>query len=79
MRSLAERGKSIIFITHKLREVLEIADRIMVIRRGKMVGETLPSEADKNSLAAMMVGREVNLVVEKKYQEPGDIVLKSKT
>ncbi len=43
-----------------------------------MVGETLPSEADKNSLAAMMVGRDVNLVVEKKYQEPGDIVLEVK-
>ena len=78
MRSLAERGKSIIFITHKLREVLDIADRIMVIRRGKMVGETMPEQADKNSLAAMMVGRDVNLVVEKKFQEPGDIVLEVK-
>jgi simple sugar transport system ATP-binding protein len=78
MRSLAERGKSIIFITHKLREVLEIADRIMVIRRGKMVGETLPSEADKNSLAAMMVGRDVNLVVEKSECHPGDTVLEVK-
>lgn len=75
MRSLAERGKSIIFITHKLREVLDIADRIMVIRRGKMVGETLPADADKSSLAAMMVGRDVNLVVEKSVSTPGEVVL----
>lgn len=75
MRSLTKQGKSIIFITHKLREVLEVADRIMVIRRGAVVGETIPEEADKNSLAAMMVGREVNLVVEKEMSQPGEIVL----
>lgn len=75
MHSLANQGKSIIFITHKLREVLAIADRIMVIRRGAMVGETLPEQADKNSLAAMMVGRAVNLEVEKHVKEPGQVVL----
>ena len=75
MRSLANQGKSIIFITHKLREVLEVADRIMVIRLGTVVGETIPAEADKNSLAAMMVGREVNLVVEKEVKVPGDVVV----
>ena len=75
MRSLAKQGKSIIFITHKLREVLEVADRIMVIRLGTVVGETIPAEADKNSLAAMMVGREVNLVVEKEVKVPGDVVV----
>jgi general nucleoside transport system ATP-binding protein len=75
MRSLAEQGNSIIFITHKLREVLEVADRIMVIRRGAVVGETTPDKADKNSLAAMMVGREVNLVVEKELKVPGEVVL----
>lgn len=75
MRSLSDQGKSIIFITHKLREVLEIADRIMVIRNGAVVGETTPEEADKNSLAAMMVGRDVNLVVEKEDVESGEIVL----
>ncbi|NTU74772.1 MAG: ATP-binding cassette domain-containing protein, partial [Anaerolineaceae bacterium] len=63
MRMLVKQGKSIIFITHKLREVLDVADHIMVIRRGKMVGETTPAEADRNSLAAMMVGRAVNLDV----------------
>jgi simple sugar transport system ATP-binding protein len=78
MRSLSNQGKSIIFITHKLREVLEIADRIMVIRRGAVVGETTPEEADKNSLASMMVGREVSLEVEKVEKEPGDLVLSVK-
>lgn len=75
MRSLAKQGKSIIFITHKLREVLDVADRIMVIRRGAVVGETTPEQADKNSLAAMMVGREVNLIVEKEESQPGDVVI----
>ena len=75
MRSLAEQGKSIIFITHKLREVLDVADRIMVIRAGAVVGETTPDVADKSSLAAMMVGREVSLSVEKEEKTPGDLVL----
>ncbi|HOR20125.1 MAG TPA: ATP-binding cassette domain-containing protein, partial [Brevefilum sp.] len=75
MRSLALQGKSIIFITHKLREVLEVADRIMVIRLGAVVGETTPDGASKNSLAAMMVGREVNLVVDKEVKIPGEVVL----
>ncbi|NTV36613.1 MAG: ABC transporter ATP-binding protein, partial [Anaerolineaceae bacterium] len=75
MRMLVKQGKSIIFITHKLREVLDVADHIMVIRRGKMVGETTPAEADRNSLAAMMVGRAVNLDVEKKIAKPGELVL----
>ena len=75
MRSLAKRGKSIIFITHKLREVLEIADRITVIRRGKVVGTTTPQEADRETLAEMMVGREVSLEVDKDHSEPGDVVL----
>jgi len=76
MRSLAKQGKSIIFITHKLREVLAISDRIMVIRRGAMVGETTPAEADQNKLAAMMVGRPVNLEVEREECLPGEVVLK---
>jgi len=78
MRSLAKQGKSIIFITHKLREVLAIADRIMVIRRGAVVGETLPADADQNKLAAMMVGRAVNLEVEREESKPGDVVLSVK-
>jgi len=78
MRSLAQQGKSIIFITHKLREVLAIADRIVVIRRGAVVGETTPEKADKNQLASMMVGREVNLDVEKQKHQTGDVVFSVK-
>lgn len=70
MRSLADQGKSIIFITHKLREVLEAADRITVIRQGKVVGTTTPAKADQKKLAKMMVGRDVDLAVEK---PPADI------
>jgi ABC-type uncharacterized transport system ATPase subunit len=76
MHSLAERGKSIIFITHKLREVLEISDRITVIRRGKVIGTTRPAEADQYKLAEMMVGRAVQLEVEKAPAKAGEIVLK---
>ena len=76
MRSLTEQGKSIIFITHKLREVLEVADRISVLRRGKMVGTTTPEEANRSKLAEMMVGREVQLGVEKDPPKIGDVILK---
>ncbi|NMC79397.1 MAG: ABC transporter ATP-binding protein, partial [Chloroflexi bacterium] len=76
MRALTAQGKSIIFITHKLREVLEVADRITVIRRGKVVGTTIPAEADQNTLAAMMVGREVALELNKAPEKPGEPVLK---
>lgn len=76
MRLLVSQGKSIIFITHKLREVLEIADRIEVIRRGKVVGSTTPAEADKAKLAAMMVGRPVDLDVDKIPARVGEEVLK---
>lgn len=75
MHSLTEQGKSIIFITHKLREVLEVADRITVIRRGAVVGSTTPAEADQNKLAAMMVGREVQLELDKVIPKVGDVVL----
>ena len=77
MRSLVKQGKSIIFITHKLREVLDVADRIMVIRRGAVVGQADPKTANRNKLAEMMVGREVNLVVEKELKSPGEVVLSS--
>lgn len=75
MHTLTDQGKSIIFITHKLREVLEVADRIMVLRSGKVVGEALPAESSENSLAAMMVGREVLLRVEKQAPKPTDVML----
>lgn len=75
MRSLVDQGKSIIFITHKLREVLEVADRITVLRGGKVVGTTTPEEADRNLLAEMMVGREVKLGVVKELSEPDQEIL----
>ena len=75
MRSLTAQGKSIVFITHKLKEVLAVADRITVMRLGEVVGSTTPSEADEDSLASLMVGRAVNLVVDKAEAAPGDVVL----
>jgi simple sugar transport system ATP-binding protein len=76
MRSLSSQGKSIIFITHKLREVLDASDRITVIRRGKVVGSTLPEEADQKKLASMMVGREVMLELEREPVHLKETVLK---
>jgi simple sugar transport system ATP-binding protein len=75
MDSLIAQGKSIIFITHKLGEVMECTDRIMVIRGGKVVGESTPAEADPEKLAAMMVGRPVELKVEKEPSQPENTVL----
>jgi ABC-type uncharacterized transport system ATPase subunit len=75
LRSLQREGMSIIFITHKLNEVLEIADRITVLRRGKVVG-SLPAEgATEEGLANLMVGREVLLTVEKGPPTPGEVLL----
>ncbi len=73
--ALKEGGRSIIFISHKLREVLAVADRITVLRRGKVVGSTTPGEVDDQALAALMVGREVKLVVDKTPASPGEPVL----
>jgi ABC-type uncharacterized transport system ATPase subunit len=75
MRSLKDGGKSVIFITHKLKEVLAVADRITVLRGGRVVGTTTPAEATEERLAAMMVGRSVQLTVEKGPAKPGDPVL----
>jgi len=75
LRSLASQGKSIIFITHKLKEVMALADRITVLRDGRVVGTTTPRETTEAKLAAMMVGREVNLVVHKKPASPDGVVL----
>ena len=74
MRALRDGGTSIVFITHKLREVREVADRITVIRRGKVVGSALPS-APTAELASLMVGRPVQLTVEKGPAKPADVVL----
>ncbi len=74
MRHLAAEGTSIVFITHKLREVKEVADAITVIRHGKVVGEASP-EASATELATMMVGHAVDLQVEKQPANPGEIAL----
>jgi len=74
MRQLKEQGTAIIFITHKLREVREVADRITVIRLGKVIGEAEPT-ATNVELASMMVGRAVTLAVEKEPANPGAAAL----
>lgn len=78
IHSLIDSGKSLIFITHKLKEVLHIANRITVLRLGQVVGSAIPGEVDEQKLAEMMVGREVNLVVEKKIAQPKEAVLEVK-
>ena len=65
VRSLVDQGKSIIFITHKLREVLAVADRITVLRGGRVVGTADPDEATQQSLATLMVGRDVSFTIDK--------------
>lgn len=76
IRNLVKQDKSIIFISHKLREVLALADRITVLRHGKVVGTALPNEATEETLAAMMVGRDVLLRVDKSPAAPKNPVLK---
>jgi general nucleoside transport system ATP-binding protein len=75
IRTLKDSGRSVIFITHKLKEVLEIADRIVVLRRGEVVGSTSPAETTEQELATMMVGREVQLEVSKEAAKPAEVVL----
>lgn len=75
MRTLLARGVSIIFISHKLKEVLEICDRITVLRGGKVAGHADPDTSTESSLAALMVGRTVILQVEKTPSDPGEPVL----
>jgi simple sugar transport system ATP-binding protein len=75
MRELTKRGVSIIFITHKLKEVLAVADQITVMRNGRVVGSTTPKETNEAKLASMMVGREVILTVKKEKARPKEKVL----
>jgi len=76
MRELTKKGVSIIFITHKLKEVLAIADRITVMRAGRVVGTANPKESNEAQLASMMVGRAVILTVQKKPAQPTEEILK---
>src|SRR5215472_6940752 len=75
LRGLVQQGKTIIFITHKLREVLELSDTITVLRRGKNAGELVTKETNQAEIARMMVGREVLLRVNKTPAHPGPVVL----
>ncbi|GCE15888.1 ABC transporter ATP-binding protein [Tengunoibacter tsumagoiensis] len=75
LRTLVEQGKTIIFITHKLREILAITDTITVLRRGKNAGSLVTRETNQNEIARLMVGREVLLRVNKTPAQPGEVVL----
>ena len=75
MRSLAAEGKSILFISHKLNEIMAVADRCTVLRKGRYVGTVETKDTTMEQLSAMMVGRNVNFHVEKKPSTPGDVVL----
>ena len=76
LRGLVKTGKTIIFISHKLKEVLEISDRITVMRRGKVVGHLVTKETNEEEIATMMVGRAVLLRVDKKPARPGAVTFK---
>jgi simple sugar transport system ATP-binding protein len=76
MKNLAKEGKSILFITHKLNEIMEVADRCTILRKGKYIGTVDIDKTSKEELSKMMVGRNVNFSVDKKPAEPGETVLK---
>ncbi|MBS6195854.1 MAG: ABC transporter ATP-binding protein [Clostridiales bacterium] len=75
MKQLVSEGKSIIFITHKLNEIKEVANRCSVLRKGKYIGTIDVASTTKEEMSEMMVGRKVNLTVEKQEMKPGDAVL----
>lgn len=75
MRGFAKEGKSILFITHKLNEIMAVADRCTVLRKGKCIGTVDIKDTNKEELSKMMVGRDVNFVVEKQETEKGDVIL----
>ena len=76
MKNLAAEGKSILFISHKLAEIMAVADRCSVLRKGKYIGTVNTADVTMEELSAMMVGRNVNFHVEKQEAHPGDVVLK---
>lgn len=78
LKSLAAQGKTILFITHKLKEVMAIADKVAVMRAGKLIATVDPGDMNEQKLAELMVGREVVLRVEKKTSQPGKPVLQVK-
>jgi simple sugar transport system ATP-binding protein len=76
MKNLAAEGKSILFITHKLNEIKNAADRCTVLRRGKNAGSVDAAQVSKEKLSEMMIGRNINFSVKKIDQSPGDVILK---
>lgn len=76
MRNLIAEGKSIILITHKLKEIKEVADRCTIIRRGKLIDTVDVAKTTENQMATMMVGHEISFEIEKQPQQPGEPVLK---
>lgn len=76
MKNLAHEGKSILFITHKLNEIMEVSDRCTILRKGKYIGTVNIKDTTKEELSKMMVGRDVNFKVDKKPAKPGETVLK---
>lgn len=77
MRGFAKDGKSILFITHKLNEIMAVADRCTVLRKGKFVGTVDIKDTDKETLSSMMVGRDVNFAVDKADANPGEVVFEA--
>lgn len=78
MRNLANSGKSILFITHKINEILEVSDRCTVLRKGKLIGTVNVSETTKEKLSEMMVGRKVELIINKNEKKLGNNILEVK-
>ena len=75
MRGFKAEGKSILFITHKLNEIMAVADRCTVLRKGKYIGTVDIKDTNKEELSRMMVGRDVDFVVHKEEAKPGDVIL----
>ena len=75
MRGLVKEGKSILFISHKLAEIMAVADRVTVLRRGKCIGTVNVKDTTKEELSRMMVGRDVDFIVQKGEAHPGDVIL----
>ncbi len=75
MRGFAREGKSILFITHKLNEIMAVSDRVTVLHKGRCIGTVYTADVTKEELSTMMVGRPVQLALEKEQSKPGDIVL----
>ncbi|MGN0715295.1 MAG: ABC transporter ATP-binding protein, partial [Anaerovoracaceae bacterium] len=76
MRGFAKEGKSILFITHKLNEIMAVSDRVTVLRKGKYIGTVNTKDTNKQELSNMMVGRPVQLEIQKEPAHPKDVVLK---